>query len=45
MLSKWEKEPVLTNDQIDVRAAELWKTKEQFEKELAADVEKSSVII
>lgn len=45
MLTKWGKEPVLTNDQIDTRAAELWKTKEQFEKELAADVEKSAVII
>lgn len=45
LLQKWAAEPVLTNEQIDKRAAELWKTKEQFEKELAADVEKSAVII
>lgn len=31
MLTKWGNEPQLTAKNIDNRAAELWKTKEQFE--------------
>ena len=37
LLQKWNAEPVLTNKQIDLKAAELWKSKDQFEKELRED--------
>ena len=34
MMTKWGEEPLKTNQQIDMDAAVLWKTREQFEKEL-----------
>ena len=45
MMEEWGKQPVLTNQQIDTRAAELWKTKEQFEKDLWAEVTRADSLL
>jgi hypothetical protein len=34
---------VLTNKQIDLKAAELWKSKDQFERELREDADKTNM--
>lgn len=43
LLEQWGAEPVLTNKQIDLKAAELWKSKDQFERELREDADKTNM--
>jgi hypothetical protein len=45
MLDKWDNEPIVSNVQIDEGAAELWKTKEQFEHDLWLDVQNTDLLI